>query len=202
MNQRIKETTNANETCEMALRERAEKLSAAAKIDGAAPPPPEIEPPSRSKLISRAEEAICAVTGISGKALAGRILAQLQSLQIGEPRLEKRLGLAIDVLAELRPTSALESLLAVQMFGAHEAAILFLRNATAEEQSPEGRDANSARAMKLMGLFLEQLEAMQKLKGKAAQQKVTVEHVHIHAGGKAIVGAVSRGDKTKEESEQ
>jgi len=44
-----------------------------------------------------------------------------------------------------------------------------------------------------MRLFNEQLEAMQKLKGKAGQQKVTVEHVHVHEGGQAIVGAVSAG---------
>lgn len=42
-----------------------------------------------------------------------------------------------------------------------------------------------------MRLFLEQVEAIQKLKGKAAQQKVTVEHVHLHQGGQAILGAVA-----------
>ena len=42
-----------------------------------------------------------------------------------------------------------------------------------------------------MRLHLEQIEAMQKLKGKAGQQKVTVEHVHVHEGGQAIVGTVS-----------
>ena len=47
------------------------------------------------------------------------------------------------------------------------------------------------RATRLMRLHLEQIEAMQKLKGKAGQQKVTVEHVHVHEGGQAIVGAVS-----------
>ena len=48
---------------------------------------------------------------------------------------------------------------------------------------------------------LEQLEAMQKLKGKAGQQKVTVEHVHVHEGGKAIVGAVSTGETQRERGE-
>ena len=43
-----------------------------------------------------------------------------------------------------------------------------------------------------MRIFNEQLEAMQKLKGKASQQKVTVEHVHVHEGGQAIVGAVNQ----------
>jgi hypothetical protein len=202
MKQRIKKSPNASETCEIALRTGPEKLSTVAKTDPAATLPSEIESNSKSKLIAKAEQAICTVTGTSGKALAGRILGQLQSLQIGEPVLENRLGLAIDVLAELRPTSALESLLAVQMFGTHQAAILFLRNAVAEDQSPEGRDAHLARSTKLMGLFLQQLEALQKLKGKATQQKVTVEHVHIHEGGKAIVGAVSTGNQTEEESEQ
>ena len=42
-----------------------------------------------------------------------------------------------------------------------------------------------------MRLHLEQIEAMQKLKGTARQQKVTVEHVHVHEGGQAIVGTVS-----------
>ena len=44
-----------------------------------------------------------------------------------------------------------------------------------------------------MRLFGEQLEAMQKLKGKSGQQKVTVEHVHVHDGGQAIVGTVTAG---------
>src|SRR5215469_134764 len=35
---------------------------------------------------------------------------------------------------------------------------------------------------------------MQKLRGKTGQQRVTVEHVHVHEGGQAMVGEVaSRG---------
>jgi len=41
-----------------------------------------------------------------------------------------------------------------------------------------------------MRIFNEQLEAMQKLKGRASQQ--AVEHVHVHEGGQAIVGAVNQ----------
>jgi hypothetical protein len=40
-------------------------------------------------------------------------------------------------------------------------------------------------------LFNKQLEAMAKLKGKTRQQKVIVEHVHVHHGGQAIVGTVT-----------
>ena len=77
------------------------------------------------------------------------------------------------------------------MFGVHEAATLLLKRATVEGQTFEGTDANVVRATKLMRLFNEQVELMAKLKGKTSQQKVTVEHVHVHQGGQAIVGAVS-----------
>ena len=36
------------------------------------------------------------------------------------------------------------------------------------------------------------LDALNRHRGKG-QQKVTVEHVHVHAGGQAIVGAVHSG---------
>jgi len=42
-----------------------------------------------------------------------------------------------------------------------------------------------------MRVFIEQLVAMAKLKGKAGQQKVVVEHVHVHSGGQAVVGTVA-----------
>jgi len=55
--------------------------------------------------------------------------------------------------------------------------------ATLEGQHPEAVDTNVLRATRLMRVFGEQLEAMQKLRGKTGQQKVTVEHVHVHDGG-------------------
>jgi hypothetical protein len=74
-----------------------------------------------------------------------------------------------------------------------EAAMFFMAHATRDDQTFQGRDANVLRATRLMRLHLDQIEAMQKLKGKAGQQKVTVEHVHVHEGGQAIVGAVRTG---------
>jgi hypothetical protein len=81
--------------------------------------------------------------------------------------------------------------LAVQLIGVHEAATSFLHQATVEGQTVEGADRNVLRATRLMRLFTEQLDAMAKLKGRTSQQKVTVEHVHVHDGGQAIVGAVN-----------
>jgi hypothetical protein len=79
----------------------------------------------------------------------------------------------------------------VQMVGAQRAAMSFLERATREGQTLEGADANISRATRLMRLFNEQVETMQKLKGKAGHQRVVVEHVTVNEGGQAIVGAVA-----------
>ncbi len=100
---------------------------------------------------------------------------------------------AIAALGELQPCTATEAMLAAQMVGTHRAAMTFLANATKPEDSVDGRDRNVRRALQLMHLFTEQVEAMSKLKGKGGQQRVVVEHVTVAAGGQAIVGAVMRG---------
>jgi hypothetical protein len=81
------------------------------------------------------------------------------------------------------------------MLGVHHAAILFLKLATIDGQTEDGADRNVLRATRLLRLFNEQLEAMAKLQGKSGRQVVTVEHVHVHEGGQAIVGAVTAGTR-------
>ena len=46
-----------------------------------------------------------------------------------------------------------------------------------------------------MTLYAKQLETLNKHRGKG-QQKVTVEHVNVAAGGQAIVGNVDTGGRT------
>ena len=45
-----------------------------------------------------------------------------------------------------------------------------------------------------MALYLKQVAALDKHRGKG-QKKVTVEHVHVAAGGQAIVGNVEAGSR-------
>ncbi len=93
------------------------------------------------------------------------------------------------------PQDELQGLLAVQLFAAHNLSMTFCRLAVHPEQTSEGINANVTRASQFMKLFLEQAACLQKLKGQAGQQKVTVKHVHVHQGGQAIVGAVTpRGE--------
>ena len=102
-------------------------------------------------------------------------------------------------LAELSPKTGVEALLAVQMIGVHEAATAFLRRAQPDKGTGDEADKNVNRAVRLMRLFNDQIGMLAKLKGTASQQKVTVEHVHVHEGGQAIVGAVSA---TKEQPDE
>jgi hypothetical protein len=75
------------------------------------------------------------------------------------------------------------------------------RRAMIGEQTFEGRRENLAQANKLSRTFATLLEARRRGKG---QQKVTVEHVHVHAGGQAVVGTVETpggGDTRKPEDQ-
>ena len=54
----------------------------------------------------------------------------------------------------------------------------------------EGRRDNLSQANKLSRTYAVLLDALNRHRGKGGQQKVTVEHVHVHAGGQAVVGVV------------
>ena len=55
--------------------------------------------------------------------------------------------------------------------------------------------------MKLLRTFAAQVEVLQRHRGKG-QQHIRVEHVDVHAGGQAIVGAVTAGEGGKEKSDE
>lgn len=143
--------------------------------------------------LARMNAKFCQLTGTTTKSGADRIINQMASILVWgrNDAVEKKVVAALDLVVELAPANATQALLAVQMLGVHEAALLFLQRATSEAQTFEGCDANVLRATRLMRLFSEQAELIARLKGKTSQQKVTVEHVHIHQGGQAIVGAVT-----------
>jgi hypothetical protein len=155
-----------------------------------------LEITSTVETMEETRKLVCEASGISGERPAARILSQLAEMQIwGKEDADDVDGTlaAFDMMVELKPATVVEAMLAVQLVGVHEAALMFLARATHEEQTLEGCDANTLRATRLLRLFNEQLEAMAKLKGKSGRQRVTVEHVNVYQGGQAIVGAVNAG---------
>jgi hypothetical protein len=95
-------------------------------------------------------------------------------------------------LKALAPSDELEGTLAAQMVATHNSAMECLRRAMIEGQTFEGREQNLKHAAKLLGVYARQVEALDKHRGKG-QQKITVEHVTVKAGGQAIVGNVEAG---------
>jgi hypothetical protein len=83
-------------------------------------------------------------------------------------------------MQEMAPEGPVQAMLAAQMIGVNEASAKFLAVAFEEGHTLESRTSNVNRAVRLMQLFLLQVEAFDRLRGKSVQQKVVVEHVHVN----------------------
>lgn len=108
---------------------------------------------------------------------------------------------SLSLLAGISPNDEFEGMLAAQLLASHNAAMECCRRAMIAEQTFEGRKENLGQANKLSRTHATLLEALNRHRGKG-QQKVTVEHVHVHNGGQAIVGNVQGGGVLTKSEEQ
>ena len=157
--------------------------------------------PERPSSLARHNEQVASiptslssVTGAQDSELALHLTNQVistlwlpESMTVTEK--DRRIAAAIKLLEGIQPDNELEGTLAVQMIATHEAAMECLRRAMASGQTNEVENQNLKYAIKLLALFTQQLEALNRLRGKG-QQKVTVEYVHVEAGAQAVVGNV------------
>ncbi|MER8792349.1 hypothetical protein NKH71_31745 [Mesorhizobium sp. M0983] len=123
----------------------------------------------------------------------------LQTLWLKNSSSEERdnqLNATIAALVGIAPNDELEGMLAAQAIAAHNAAMECYRRAMIGEQTFEGRKENLSQANKLSRTYATILEALNRHRGKG-QQKVTVEHVHVHAGGQAVVGTVNAASQER-----
>lgn len=100
----------------------------------------------------------------------------------------------LSVVNDIGPRDAVERMLAVQMAATHVALIRAggrMATCTLLNQL----EAHTTAYTKLARTFAAQVEALRKHRSKG--QKVTVEHVHVHAGGQAIVGHVEAGSRDR-----
>lgn len=109
-------------------------------------------------------------------------------MQSNDP--DASVNLALQQLSGLQPQNHLETLLIGQMIQVNTAASRCMGLALLEGQTFAGKELNANLAIKFQRTFVAQIEALQKLRGKGGQ-KVTVEHIHVHEGGQAIVGNVN-----------
>ena len=128
-------------------------------------------------------------TGVADESLQNTLVRQaLASVSVQEGAVQS-IAATLAAMAAIAPVDGIEGMLATQMVAAHDAALECLRRAALPNQTPEGRDFNLRHAEKLLLIYARQIEALDKHRGKG-QQKITVEHVTVKAGGQAIVGNI------------
>jgi len=114
---------------------------------------------------------------------------------------EEQYDATVAALIGIGPRDELEGMIAAQLLAAHNAAMECYRRAMLGEQTFEGRHEALSQANKLSRTYALLLDALNRHRGKG-QQKVTVEHVHVNAGGRAIVGVVNSPEVYSKKSEQ
>lgn len=101
----------------------------------------------------------------------------------------ERMNAGIAAVAGIEPQNEAEAMLAVQMAGTHSVAMDMLARAK-HATNTDHLERYGTLATKLLRTYTAQLEALAKVR-RGGAQKVVVEHVHVHAGGQAIVGHVT-----------
>lgn len=108
-------------------------------------------------------------------------------------RVEEFANNAMALLNGIHPQDEIEGMLAIQMIAVHNMAMETMKLAMITNQHPQWIESNLNHATKMLRTFAAQMEALKRYR-TGGQQKVTVEHVHVTAGGQAIVGVVNRGE--------
>jgi hypothetical protein len=135
--------------------------------------------------------------------LAGQVVSALWVKNSDVEEASKQRNAAAAALIGIAPRDELEGMLAAQLIACHNAAMECYRRAMLGEQTFDGRQESLNQANKLSRTHACLVEALNRHRGKG-QQKVTVEHVHVHAGGQAVVGVMQTpggGERRKSEGQ-
>jgi hypothetical protein len=97
---------------------------------------------------------------------------------------------AIAVIAAFAPENEMEAALAVQAACTHMVAMVMMARIGGGHGGDHRLPALASAAAKLMRAHCLQVETYRRLRG-GGEQNIRVEHVHVHEGGQAIVGAVN-----------
>jgi len=103
-----------------------------------------------------------------------------------------------ETIRGLQPKNTLESMLCTQMIGVHNLIMESLRRASL----PEGGSAETTQAARLATVFPDPAANLGSLRGKFAEQHVTVEHIHLQSGAKAVVGVVQVQESKDEQKSE
>lgn len=125
------------------------------------------------------------------------VAAQCPDYSVSDQQLKALLA----AMAGMKPQDEIEGMLCGQLIATHQAVMECYRRAAISKQTFEGRRESLNQANKLCRTYATLTEALDRHRGKG-QQRITVEHVNVHAGGQAIVGAVTPGVRNNQKLEE
>ena len=99
----------------------------------------------------------------------------------------------ITAMEAFKPADEIEGMITAQAIAMHNVAMECSRRAMIPKQPFDTAAVLHKSAANASRAFTGLLDALDRKRGKGRQQKVIVEHVHVHAGGKAIVGNIAPG---------
>jgi hypothetical protein len=141
--------------------------------------------------ISQMEIALHAATGAIDEDLAIILYAQCSMAAGLDSMINSKTqvtapNIILSSLTALRPQDELEGMLITRMISLHFQSMKYLIMAGKEGQPAQGIDININRSTKLMRMFNESVEALNRYRRKG-EQRVVVQHMQVNDGGKAIV---------------
>jgi len=128
--------------------------------------------------------------GSSDRDFLDVLLKQLANASSKGGQVEEELNFMVSVIKGIEPRDQVETMLAAQMAGIHNAIMTFTRRLAHVESIPQQDSAERA-LNKLARTFVSQMEALKRYR-TGGEQKVTVQHVSVSEGGQAIVGNVTQ----------
>jgi hypothetical protein len=128
--------------------------------------------------------------GVTDPDLFDGLLAQMVNASThGRTPDERGLNFMLAVIRAVEPKDELEAVLAAQMAAVHMATMAFARRLNHVDNIPQQDSASNA-FNKLARTFAMQMEALKRYR-TGGEQRVTVQHVTVNDGGKAIVSPMS-----------
>jgi hypothetical protein len=101
-------------------------------------------------------------------------------------------GAVLSMLHGINPQDTIEGMLAAQMVAVHMISLNMSGRCVIEGQTIDAINSCVNRMTKLTRTFTNQMEALQRYRGKG-KQTIQVQHVQVNEGGQAVVGNVQGG---------
>lgn len=115
----------------------------------------------------------------------------------GDGASELAINAAIAMIAAAKPVNEIEAALALQMACTHMVAMSVMSRIGGAAGGPHRLPGLASATAKLVRAFSTTVETLRRQRS-GGDQHIRVEHVHVHDGGQAIVGAVTRSHGREE----